>query len=204
MSMPALLSHFGIEHARYVTSGGEVIFDGVTHTTNGFTHATHGRVTPVTNHTFHGGKEPNDAPKSSGAWWDDPQQIQPHIDAMEQTFPQFLYVPADDDHSPAWFGQIDTGRGKFMISVIPRHDRGLPAIVPMKGLRFGMQAGRYWVPSPHLYISGNLCIADRDDWNPDEHTVATATAWTAHWLAAYTEWRITRRWPVEGVRARAS
>lgn len=203
--MPALLSHFGLQHSRYITTSGEVIFDGVAATPSGtFAHATHGSVTPVANHTFHGGDEPEDAQEQFEIWWDDPDQVQRHVRAMEAAFPGFLLVPAEADLSPAWIGRVNTGRGSFTIAVVPRRDRGLPAIVPTKGLRLGAQAGRHWVPSPHLYTNGNLCIADRDDWNPAEHTVATATAWAAHWFAAYTEWRITRRWPIEGVNSVAS
>lgn len=60
-SMPALLSHFGINTARFVTDTGEVVFDGVTKVGSGFAHTVHGAVTPVAKHTFHGGmEEPDD------------------------------------------------------------------------------------------------------------------------------------------------
>jgi len=206
MSMPALLSHFGINAARFVTTTGEVIFEGVTATGGGgFTHATHGTVTPVAKHTFHGGAEESDAGHDGPtAWWNNEDEINRHIDAMKQSFPHFVYVAAADDLSPCWIGEINTGRGRFKIAIIVRRDRRLPSVAVVNGPPLGVHAGYKWEPSPHLYLNGNLCVADRDDWNPDEHTAATVTAWAAHWLAGYTEWRIRRRWPIEGVQFVAS
>lgn len=204
MSMPALLSHFGINTARFVSQTGEIVFDGVMKTVNGFTHGTLGVVTPVAKHTFHGGEdEPDDIPAGPAVWWDDETQLARHIEAMETSFPDFVYVAPDDDSGPCWGGTIDTGRGKFEVGILPRRDQALPRVVVFNR-RLGAQAGRKWQDSPHLYLNGNLCIADRNDWNPAEHTAATVTAWAAHWLAAYTEWRMSRRWPVEGVQAVAS
>lgn len=204
MSMPALLSHFGINTARFVTSTGQIVFDGVTKTGTGFTHATFGAVTPVAKHTFHGGKEGTDADQNSTAvWWDDPDQIQRHIQAMEKAFPSFVYAAPQDGSGPCWVGIIDTGRGRFKIGIYLRRDQGLPRVVVFNR-RLAMPAGRWWQPSPHLYVNGNLCVADADDWHPVEHTAATATAWAAHWLAAFTEWRMSRQWPGEGVGVVAS
>lgn len=204
MSMPALLSHFGINTARFVTNTGEVVFDGVTKVGGGFTHALHGAVTPVAKHTFHGSEEePADGQDGPTAWWDDEDQINRHIRAMKKAFPNFVYVPAADDSGPIWGGIIDTGRGMFEIGIFPRLDQGLPRIVVFNR-NLGAPAGRRLQSPPHLYINGNLCVADRDDWDAAEHTVATAATWAAHWLAAYTEWRMSRRWPVEGVQAVAS
>jgi hypothetical protein len=203
MSMPALLSHFGINTARYVTTTGEVIFDGVTKAAGGFAHAVHGAVTPVAKHTFHGGEDEPADPPDATAWWDDGDQIDPHIQAMKKAFPTFVYLPAGDDVGPCWCGIIDTGRGKFEVGIFPRRDQGLPRVVVFNR-RLGVPAGRRWQNSPHLYLNGNLCVADREDWDPAEHTAATVTAWAAHWLAAYTEWRMSRRWPVEGVHTVAS
>lgn len=204
MSMPALLSHFGINAARFVTTTGEIVFDGVAKAANGFTHAVHGSVTPVAKHTFHGGgEEPDDGHSGPTAWWEDEDEINRHVEAMEESFPNFTYLSPEGDSGPCWGGIIDTGRGKFEVGIFPRLDQGLPRIVVFNN-RLGAPAGRRWQPAPHLYINGNLCVADRDDWDAVEHTVATATAWAAHWLAAYTEWRMSRRWPVEGVHADAS
>lgn len=202
MTIAALLGHFGISVPRYVTMDGQIVFAGVTASGGaGYTHATHGTVVPVANHTFHGGeKEPDDGPDAPTHWWNDDHEIARHIEDMEKVFPKFTYVPDEGDLSPCWIGEIDTGRGKFRLGVILRRDKGLPAVRVLGGPRLGVNAGRRWRPSPHLYLNGNLCVADRDDWDPDEHTAATVTAWAAHWLAAFTEWRITRHWPVEGVR----
>lgn len=203
MTIAALLGHFGISVPRYVTMDGQIVFDGVTAVGGGaYTHATHGSVTPVINHTFHGGAEAtDDGSVSTDPWWDDEAQIVRHIEAMEACFPGFTYLPANGDLAPCWMGEINTGRGRFSIGVVLRRDRGLPFVRVMGGPRLGVNTGRSWRPSPHLYLNGNLCVAGTGDWNADEHTAATVTAWAAHWLAAFTEWRITRRWPVDGVRS---
>lgn len=201
MSIASLLHHHGVEVPRYVTVKGQIVFDNVAPTSAGFTHGALGRVTPVANHTFHGGEEPADMTTGSKAsWWDDNARVQRHIYAMERDFPDFVHLAADDGAGPCWGGEIDTGRGKFKVLILTRRDEGLPQ-VSVVGPKLGANAGRHWVHSPHLYLNGNLCVADQSEWDPAVHTVATVTAWAAHWLAAYTEWRMTRRWPVEGVQA---
>ncbi|SMC71770.1 hypothetical protein [Janibacter indicus] len=206
MTIAALLGHFKIDVPRYVTMDGQIVFSGVTASDSGnYTHTDHGTVSPVANHTFHGGEdEPADGPDTPTHWWDDSDALAWHIEDMKRCFPKFIFVPASEKAAPCWIGEIDTGRGKFEVIVVLRRDRGLPSVAKIGGPQLGVSAGRRWIPSPHLYLNGNLCVADRGDWRPDEHTAATATAWAAHWLAAYTEWRITRRWPVEGVRSRAA
>lgn len=204
MSMPALLSHFGISQSRYVTASGEVIFDGVAKTDGGFTHATYGAVTQIMPHTFHGGDALLDGASADLVWWDDPHEIASHVHGMQTAFPGFLYTPADDGLPPSWTGEINTGRGRFMVGIIMRADKGLPHVGVQGGIRLGVSAGRWWIPAPHLYSSGALCVADQDDWDPSRHTAVTVTAWAAHWLAAYTEWRFTRRWPAEGAQLHAS
>lgn len=204
MTMPALLSRFGLHKARFVTTSGQVIFDGVTLTaTGGFNHAVHGNVTPVANHTFHGGTEEPDDETRPPAWWDDATLLARHHDAMESAFPGFSYVPGDGDVPPAWGGVIDTGRGKFNVGIFTRHDQGLPRVVVFNH-HLGAPAGKRRRKPPHLFVNDNLCVADEGDWDRETHTVATVVGWAAHWLSAYTEWRISRRWPVEGVHVRAS
>jgi hypothetical protein len=199
MTIAALLHHHGVQVPRFVTVNGRIVFDGVRSTSSGFAHTTFGSVTPVANHTFHGGsEEPDDVSHSGRTWWDDDERIGRHVSAMERSFPGFVYLPPEDDGGPCWGGVIDTGRGNFKVMIMPRRDEGLPRAAVLD-LRLGVHAGRRWVPSPHLYLNGNLCVAGENDWDPAHHTVATVTAWAAHWLAAYTEWRITRRWPTEGV-----
>lgn len=200
MSLPTLLSHFGIDRKRYVTASGTVVFDGVATTPSGsHTHHVYGAVTPVQTHTFHGDMpEPSDTPTGPDRWWNNTADLGRHIEAVEAAFPGFTFYPPSDELPPCWAGVINTGRGCYTIGVFLRQDKGLPFVTPLKGRRLGVNAGRRWVPSPHLYLNGNLCIASQDDWNSERHTAATAIGWSAHWLAAYTEWRITRRWPVEG------
>lgn len=202
MTMPALLSHFGMNDARFVTPSGQVIFGCVTRTASGtFSHPVHGAVTAVARHTFHGGEAELDAGAREGAaWWEDEAEIGRHIAAMAQAFPQFAYVPASDDGLPCWWGELDTGRGRFHVAILLRRDRGLP-FVSVLNRRLGVQSGRRWERPPHVYLNGGICVASSEEWHPDEHTAATATAWAAHWLAAYTEWRFRHQWPADGVHA---
>lgn len=206
MTIAALLRHHGVHVPRYVTVDGRIVLDDVTSTGVGeYSHATLGTVTPVVRHTFHGGVEETDAagdPPSS--WWTDEGEITRHIEAMNKAFPAFTYVPADKNLAPCWIGDLDTGRGKFRVAVILRYNRQLPRVAVLGGVRLGVPAGRQWRRPPHLYDNGNLCVADSEDWKADEHTAATVAAWAAHWLAAYTEWRMTRRWPVEGAQPDAA
>ncbi len=205
MTIAALLHHHGVHVPRYVTVGGQIVFDEVRATPAGPIHRRLGPVAAVANHTFHGGDEDEerDRPESGPAWWEDASQLDRHISAMNRAFPGFVYLPAEAGLGPCWGGVIDTGRGKFNVLIMTRRDAGLPRVAVL-GLRLGVCAGKRWVPAPHLYTNGNLCVADQHDWSPDQHTVATAAAWAAHWLAAYTEWRFTRRWPVEGVQVVAA
>jgi hypothetical protein len=167
-------------------------------TPTGPVHKAYGAVTAVAPHTFHGGDEAADelAPAPTG-WWDNSALINRHIEEMNKSFPGFVYLAADDEIPPCWGGIIDTRRGQFEVLVMTRRDQGLPR-VHVCNHRLGVNAGRRWQHPPHLFTSGSLCVADPSDWDPSQHTAATATAWAAHWLAAYTEWRIFRRWPVEG------
>lgn len=202
MTIADLVGHFAATTPRYVTVNGQIIFNDVTPAASGgYTHPVHGTVTPVQKHTFHGGTEESvDAPDPEAPWWNQPELIQRHIDAMAYSFPGFTYLPPESDTVPVWVGEIDTGRGKFPIGIALRSDQGLPRIALLSKIQLGVFAGRRWVRAPHLYDNGNLCVADVTEWQPEEHTAATATAWAAHWLAAYTEWRITRKnWPVTGV-----
>lgn len=204
MTIPALLRHHGVRAPRFVTVNGQIVFDDVAMTTTGPVHRTYGAVTAVTPHTFHGGDEAADEPSApANHWWDDEVLLNRHIDAMSKSFPRFVYVAAEDDYPPCWGGILDTGRGCFEVLVSTRRDQGLPR-VRVCNHRLGVNAGRRWQHPPHLFTSGSLCVADIDDWNPREHTAATVTAWAAHWLAAYTEWRISRRWPVEGAQGRVA
>lgn len=198
MTIAALLRHHGVSVPRYVTVDGQIVFDHVTKSAAKSFHPVHGAVTPVAKHTFHGGETPSeDSDLPASPWWDNAVELDRHRAAMEKSFPNWVYLAAGESTGPSWGGTIDTGRGKFLVAVYPRRDEGLPRVVVL-GPKLGVNAGRGWVPSPHLYLDGSLCVAAAEDWNSQEHTVATVVAWAAHWLAAYTEWRMSRRWPVEG------
>lgn len=195
MTISSLLRHHGVAIPRFVTVDGRIVFDGVTNTTAGPVHETHGPVTPVTKHTFHGGVE-REAATLTAPWWTDSDKIQRHETAMQTAFPQFVRTSTDNT-PPAWTGTLDTGRGQFRAKVQLRADEQLPSIRVL-GTRLGRSKRGLWHPAPHLYLNGNLCVADVTDWNPEAHTAATATGWAAHWLAAYTEWRMSDFWPVDG------
>lgn len=203
MSIASLLSHHGVHVPRYVTVDGRIVFDGVSVTSDGATiHDTFGPVTAVQGHKFHGGMDQLAAVKGE-PWWNDSVLVSRHIDAMNQSFPGFEYFAGCSSVAPRWRGKIDTGRGRFTLEIELRADGSLP-MLRVPGLKLGAFSSGRWEPSPHLYLSGNLCVADRDDWDSEMHTAATAVAWGAHWLAAYTEWRMSRRWPANGTYARAS
>ena len=198
MSLNKALARFGVNNKRFVTTTGLVVFDGVTKTTDGYTHARHGHVTAVEPARFHGGEDPEDTAEQR--WWlTQPEDAQRHADAVADAFPGFTYIAGDDEHPPAFAGTLNSGFGVHEILILLRSDRGLPFVV-IPNRRLGKQRGRHWRRAPHLYDSGALCVAGRDDWNPDQHTAATVIAWTAHWLAAYVFWLADsqNRWPTEG------
>lgn len=194
MSLATLLEHVGIDVPRYVTVGGQIVLDPTPMTTSPMA---------VSPHRFHDGEDP--APERVNyehAWWSTDEAARAADEAaMACHFPNFVQFGEDGDY--AFGGYLDTGRGKFKVIVIPHIDRSLPSVVPMhKAL--GRPVGRRLQRPPHLYTSGNLCVAATADWKPEEHTTATAVAWAAHWFAAYTEWRISGRWPTDGFGAEAA
>lgn len=200
VTIASLLSHHGLDVPRYVTLNGRVIFDGVVEQAGSYSHPDHGYVRKVPAHHFHGGDERSDVDaESSGAWWwlDDSNLAVDRV-TMAIAFPGFVELPGDEDTPPGWVGVIDTGRGRFEVAVLHRKDHGLPRVVPLKPQSLGRPIGRRFVKSPHLFLTGNLCVAEQAEWNAETHTVADVVAWAAHWYASYTEWRMTTRWPVEG------
>jgi len=202
MSIASLLSHHGVHIPRFVTVDGRIVFDAVSTTSSGTAiHEALGPVTPVRDHTFHGGEDRPEAMMLT-PWWTDPLELAPHVNAMKRSFPGFLYTAATISEGPRWRGLIDTGRGKFTLEVELRADRTLPTLRVI-GPKLGAFSSGRWVPSPHLYLSGNLCVAGREEWDAVHHDAVTAIAWGAHWLAAYTEWRMSRHWPADGTYAHA-
>lgn len=195
MTIAQLLSHHGHKAPRWVDVDGQVVFDAS---------AAAKPLTAMAPHTFHGGDDPEDVGDSaSGSWWSHEAEMARHVDSVSESFSGFHYLPAEDDAPPAFGGLINTGRGTFKVLVMMRRDGGLP-FVSVVGPRLGRVEGRTWRKPPHLYVSGALCVADQGDWRRGEHTAATAILWAAHWLAAYTEWRFTGRWPIEGYEPNAA
>lgn len=197
MSLPALLSKLSPRRLRFVTIDGRVVTDDVVgNPHDGYSHPNFGHVTRVAPHTNHGGALPDVAP--APPWWEEhPEALAAEVEAMRAAFPGFVRTPSA---VPSWTGSLDTGRGRFDVTLIHRPDRGLPRIVPTKPGLFQRNEASRTRKAPHLYINGDLCIAAQTDWDPDTHDATTALAWTAHWLASFTEWRITGRgWPCAGV-----
>jgi len=196
MTIPALLEHVGIDVPRYVTVAGRIVLD------KGQTSAGAPAPMVLAPHRFHDGDDP--APVRTvlrDAWWNlDIEAREADQKAMAHHFPNFVQFGEDGDY--AYGGEIDTGKGRFQIFVLPQIDHSLPSVVPLKK-DLGRQVGRRLQRPLHVYNSGHLCVADVSDWDPSRHTTATAVGWAAHWFAAYTEWRITGRWPTEGFGAAA-
>ncbi len=197
MSLPSLLRRIGVDVARGVSVDGRLL------TGRAATAAiATGTATSVVPHTFHGGEDPPPEP-TPAPWWHDANARQVDIDAVARAFPAFRLDDHDGGHS--WSGTIDTGRGRFAVKVLADAAGGVPRIVPERPHRLGRNEGRRgFMPSPHLYTSGALCVADVSDWDPTRHTSATAIAWAAHWYAAYTDWRLGGRWPTDGYRPNAA
>lgn len=198
MTLPALISKMSGRMPRFVTVDGQIVAGtSVVWKANGYHHVEHGRVTPVVRHANHGGKPPDE--HRLWPWWErKPAQIRAEMKVMARAFPGF--EPVVVRGVPAWRGILNTGRGGFEVTIVHRADHGLPHVLPTRPSLFRRsEAGRVR-RSPHLYDNGNLCVAGQDDWDPERHDATTVLGWAAHWLASFTEWRITGRgWPCSGV-----
>jgi hypothetical protein len=196
VTISTLLEHVGVHVPRYVAIDGRIVLDPAPPIPSSPTPLA------VSPHRFHGGEDP--APNRvnyADAWWNtDLNARDKDQAAMATYFPGFIQFGADGDY--AYGGELNTGRGRFKILVCPQVDRSLPSVFPVHK-NLGRPAGRQLQRPPHLYTSGALCIADAADWRPEQHSTATAVAWAAHWLCAFTEWRITGRWPAVGYGAAA-
>jgi hypothetical protein len=198
VTLPSLLSKMSRRTSRFVTVDGIVVstIDGVERTADGFSHPSFGLLTPVRRHENHGGSEAVDA--TPLPWWDQhPELLASEQLAMGRAFPSFDLVEVDG--RVGWRGELNTGRGRFEVTILHWPGRGLPQIVPTRPSLYGRRQGRRLVRSPHLFLNGNLCVARSQDWDPTRDDATTVVAWTAHWLAAFTEWRITGRWPCSGI-----
>jgi hypothetical protein len=197
MTLPRLLSKMARRTPRFVTVEGVIISadDGVIATPNGHRHPEYGPVTAVRRHTNHGGVPPPET--EARPWWErDPALLEREKQAMDRAFPGFAFTEMGG--RPAWQGEINSGRGRFGIIIVHRPDHGLPHVIPVNPSLFRRQEGRRVRKSLHLYADGRLCVADQSDWASGRDDASTVIGWAAHWLAAFTEWRITGRWPREG------
>lgn len=154
---------------------------------------------PLKSHTFHGGDDAIDGEVDEARWWETEGALDRERETMAMWFPTFIEAAGDHDSPPAWGGVIDTGKRKFSVLFMHRWDRGLPLVIPITPESLSRNFGyRDRKDPPHLYTSGNLCVAAQEDWDPETDTMATVVAWAAHWLANYMEWTFTRKWPTEG------
>jgi hypothetical protein len=198
MTLPSLLRHLGIHAPRGVAVDGRILTLRQATTTGT-------AITPLAPHTFHDGPDPEpEGPPDSDPWWRaDPASRMADTAAMATGFPGFsLTDPNGAGYD--WTGILDTGRGWFRVLVLARRDHSIPVVRVLSPRRLGRDERGRFRRAEHLYDSGALCLADTVDWDPARHTTAVAVAWTAHWLAAYTEWRLSGMWPVEGYRPHAA
>lgn len=205
MGLAALLGKVLDHKPRYVTLDGRVVANNVIEDGPTFRHPKVGPVSQVEPHRFHGG-QPQLADLDYGPWWDAcPQLLEAERQHMARRFPGFLLEHTNETSRPFWLGQIDTGRGKFVVAVCHRAARDLPPRVQvLRPTRLGRFEGGRWRRSPHMYDNDDLCVCELEDWDGSRHDATTAVAWTAHWLAAYTEWRMSGVWPCDGYIPRAS
>jgi hypothetical protein len=154
---------------------------------------------PLKSHTFHGGEDAVDEEVDDARWWEAEGALLQEREAMAKWFPTFIEAAGDHDSPPAWGGVIDTGKRKFTVLFMHRWDHGLPRVIPVEPKTLARSFGyRDRRDPPHIYTSGNLCVAAQEDWDHESDTMATVVAWAAHWLANYMEWTFTRKWPAEG------
>lgn len=198
MTLPALISKMSGRIPRFVAVDGQVVSGtSVISTANGYHHPEQGQVTPIVRHANHGGKTPDEYRRRP--WWHEERaRVEDEMMVMASAFPGFELVGAAG--APAWRGVLNTGRGRFEVTVVHRADHGLPHVVPNRPSLFRRSEAGRTRRSPHLYDNGNLCVAGQDDWDPVSHDASVVVGWAAHWLASFTEWRITGRgWPCSGV-----
>lgn len=204
MTVTSLLGHVGVHVPRGVTIDGRIVLG---------TPVVGRAVTALEPHTFHAGPGPEfpsepypsaEPPQpDDDAWWNlAPSRLEADQAAVRAAFPSFQLIRDNGSHT--WQGVLDTGHGRYRIDVAGNRTGGMPFIWPVQPRRLGRHEGARWRPSPHLYTNGGLCVAETTDWIPERHTTATAIAWAAHWLAAYTVWRIGGPWPTEGYRPRVA
>lgn len=200
MTVESILRLHGQDCPRVVLPSGRVIL--------GPRSASYPGAMAIAPHTFHGGAEPfADAPSATeqGLWWSTEGATERDRSEMKAYFPSFQELPSAADLPPAWFGTIVTDLGaRFPILVQHREDHSLPVVIPMSPRRRGKNVGRRWIASPHLYLNGNLCVADVEDWDADRDSIATVVGWAAHWHTCYQAWLFTGRWPIHAFSGEAA
>src|SRR5665213_475033 len=155
MSIATLLRHVGVNVPRYVAVNGSVVLGRPTESSG----------LSLTPHRFHGGSLDDGAQATSptDAWWDtDTERRQRDETVMAHYFPGFVVTPEDY----GYVGILDSGRGRFEVLVRPRANGRCPHITPVSPKRLGRTEGKWWRRAPHLYDSGDLCVAAPTDWNP--------------------------------------
>lgn len=188
MTIPTLLRRVSIATPRYVTVDGQVVLsEGAPQQSPAYA---------VRPHKFHDGPEPETPGDGLDAWWKNDDEWDADRNDMARWFPQF--VPMDEGGDRFYLGQVDSGRGRFSLAVLPWPDKSIPRIAVLQPKTLGRSAGKDFIKPPHLYLSGALCLADKDDWKSG-YSTAVAVGWAAHWLACYTEWRMNGGvWPSDG------
>jgi hypothetical protein len=194
MTIALMLRKHGVHVTRSISSSGRIVFPEST--------ALSDSSVTLQPHTFHGGESEPADDESPNRWWLESEVVAGEEAAMA-AFPQFRLLPGDDETPPAWVGTVDTGQGRFEVIISHRFDHGLPLCIPRKPIAERVVNGKHRT-APHLYLNGNLCVADSADWNIDEHNAATVVGWVAHWYACYIEWFYTTKWPAEGYHPNAA
>jgi hypothetical protein len=193
VTLPSLFRKVGIHVPRGVTVDGTVVLgDRQIQSVGAAT------VTAMHPHRFHGGEDPAPARYDTDrAWWvKSPESKTNDIADMRDSFSNVIVF--DDENDLSYGVTLDTRRGKFDVLILPQVDGSLPTAVAVRPKRLGRNEGRKFRVAPHLYLSGALCIADSSDWEGKGYKTSVAAAWTAHWLACYSAWRINGIWPTEG------
>lgn len=197
MSISTLLRHVGLQAPRGVSIDGRILTGDAL--TAGLAAGTASQLSP---HTFHGGEDPAED-EDVEPWWTEDVLRERDIAAVRSSFPGFRLDETDGGYT--WTGTIDTGRGRFEVSIEGNPNHRLPRIHPTRPSRIGRNFGRRGFRQPeHIFLSGNLCVAEDADFDPVRDTTATVIAWVAHWYAAYVDWYVDGRWSVDGYRPRAT
>ena len=165
MTLPSLLRRVGIDVPRGVSVDGRVL------TGRAATAAVAaGTATSVVPHMFHGGDDPVPDPAMGSPWWDDPAARDADVAAVGRRLPG---LPARRRSTAATPSPASStpGAARFTVSVVADPAGGLPTIVPVLPRALGRHEGLCgFRPAEHLYVSGNLCVADDGDWDPQAGT----------------------------------